>query len=119
MNMRIGHIPVKVNPKTRESRLILSMPLYIWRSVSIILRSCITYRPRRTFFYCSLAPGLLGMAICIRFLYFYLFGIGSGHLQSLILAAVMLIISALIFALGILADLISENSFTAKIDRKR
>ena len=109
MNMRIGHVPIKVNPKTRESRLISSIPHYIWRSVSIILRSYITYRPMRTFFYCSLAPGLLGLAICIRFLYFYLFGSGSGHLQSLILAAVLLIISALIFALGILADLISAN----------
>jgi glycosyltransferase involved in cell wall biosynthesis len=109
MNMRIGHVPIKVNPKTRESRLISSIPHYIWRSVSIILRSYITYRPMRTFFYCSLAPGLLGMAICIRFLYFYLFTSGSGHLQSLILAAVLLIISALIFALGILADLISAN----------
>ncbi len=109
MNMRIGHVPIKVNPKTRESRLISSIPHYIWRSVSIILRSYITYRPMRTFFYCSLAPGLLGLAICIRFLYFYFFGSGSGHLQSLILAAILLIISALIFALGIFADLISAN----------
>ena len=109
MHMRIGHVPIKVNPKTRESRLISSIPRYIWRSVSIILRSYITYRPMRTFFYFSLVPGLIGLAICIRFLYFYLFGSGTGHLQSLILAAVLLIISSLIFALGILADLISAN----------
>ncbi|MHC5088692.1 MAG: glycosyltransferase family 2 protein, partial [Planctomycetota bacterium] len=45
MNMRIGHVPIGVNPKTRESRLISSIPKYIRRSVSIILRSYITYKP--------------------------------------------------------------------------
>ncbi|MHC4417843.1 MAG: glycosyltransferase family 2 protein, partial [Planctomycetota bacterium] len=48
MNMRIGHVAIEVNPKTRESRLISSVPRYIWRSVSIILRSYVTYKPLRT-----------------------------------------------------------------------
>ncbi|RKY08741.1 MAG: glycosyltransferase family 2 protein [Planctomycetota bacterium] len=110
MNMRIGHVPVQVNPKTRESRLISSMPLYVWRSVSIILRSYVTYKPLRTFFYFSLIPGLTGLAICLRFLYFFVItGSGRGHLQSLILAAILLIVSFLLFMLGILGDLISAN----------
>ncbi|MCK4627748.1 MAG: glycosyltransferase family 2 protein, partial [Sedimentisphaerales bacterium] len=48
MNVRIGHVQIKVNPKTRESRLISSIPRYVWRSSSIILRSYITYKPLRT-----------------------------------------------------------------------
>jgi glycosyltransferase involved in cell wall biosynthesis len=110
MNMRIGHVPVQINPKTRDSRLISSMPRYVWRSVSIILRSYVTYKPLRTFFYFSLAPGLAGLAICLRFLYFFAVkGTGGGHLQSLILAAILLIVAFMLFMLGILGDLISAN----------
>ena len=64
----------------------------------------------RTFFYLAIVPGVTGLAICMRFLYYYFFsGSGSGHLQSLILAAVLLIMSFLLVMLGILADLISAN----------
>jgi glycosyltransferase involved in cell wall biosynthesis len=109
MNIRIGHVPIRVNPQTRQSRLISSIPHYIWRSISIILRSYIIYKPLRTFFYCSLVPGLLGLAICLRFLYFFLTSSGGGHIQSLLLAVVLLIIAFQLIVLGILADLISAN----------
>ena len=110
MHMRITHVPIKVNPKTRESRLISSIPRYVRRSGSIILRSYITYKPLRTFFYFSLLPALAGLAICLRFLYFYVSEqSASGHIQSLILAAVLLIIAFLLLSLGILADLMSAN----------
>ncbi len=110
MNMRIGHVSVQVNPKTRESRLITSIPRYVWRSVSIILRSYVMYKPLRTFFYFSLAPGFAGLALCLRFLYFFVIkDAGAGHVQSLILAAMLLIVSFLLLSLGILGDLISAN----------
>lgn len=110
MNMRIGHVSIQVNPKTRESRLITSIPRYVWRSVSIILRSYVMYKPLRTFFYFSLAPGLVGLALCLRFLYFFAIqGSGAGKVQSLILAAMLLIVSFLLLSLGILGDLISAN----------
>jgi glycosyltransferase involved in cell wall biosynthesis len=110
MNMRIGHVPIQVNPKTRESRLISSIPRYVWRSVSIILRSYVMYKPLRTFSYFSLVPGLIGLTICLRFLYFFVIkGSGAGHVQSLILAAMLLIVSFLLLSLGILGDLISAN----------
>lgn len=110
MDMRMGHVPIKTNPKTRESRLISSIPLYVWRSVSIILRSYITYQPFRTFFYFSLPPAILGLTLCLRYLYYFLVtGSGRGHLQSLILAAILLIMSFHMFSLGILGDLISAN----------
>jgi len=109
MNMRIGHVPIKVNPKTRESRLISSIPRYVWRSVSIILRSYVMYKPLRTFFYFSLAPGFAGLALCLRFLYFFAILGSGGKVQSLILAAILLIASFLLLSLGILGDLISAN----------
>ena len=109
MNMRIGYVPIKVNPKTRDSRLISSLPRYIWRSGTTILRSYITYKPLRTFLYAASLPALIGLALCLRFVYFYMTAGGGGHLQSLILAAILLIISFLLFSLGILADLIRVN----------
>jgi glycosyltransferase involved in cell wall biosynthesis len=110
MNMRIGHVPVQVNPKTRESRLISSIPLYVWRSVSIILRSYVMYKPLRTFFYFSLTPGFAGLVLYLRFFYFFVMkGSGAGHVQSLILGTMLLIVSFLLLSLGILGDLISAN----------
>jgi len=109
MNMRIGHTPVNVNPKTRESRLITSTLRYILRSGKIILRSYVTYKPLRTFLYAASVPAFIGLILCVRFVYFYMFGRGSGHLQSLILAAILLIISFVLFSLGILADLTRVN----------
>lgn len=109
MHMRIGHVPIQVNGKLRESRLISSIPKYITRSVSIILRSYITYKPLRTFVFSALVPGLIGLFLCLRFLYYFFFESGSGHLQSLILAAILLIIAFHLISLGILADLISAN----------
>ncbi len=109
MNMRIGHVPIQVNPKTRKSRLISSVPRYLWRSVSIILRSYVTYKPLRTFFYASLVPTIAGLAICLRFLYYFFTEQSSGHIQSLILAAILLLIGFHLFTLGIVADLSSAN----------
>jgi len=105
MNMRIGHVPIQVNPKTRESRLISSIPRYLWRSSSIILRSYITYKPLRTFFYLAVLPALTGLALMARWL---LLG-ARGHVPSLIVASVLIIISFLLLVLGILSDLISAN----------
>jgi glycosyltransferase involved in cell wall biosynthesis len=105
MNMRIGHVRIKVNPKTRESRLISSVPRYVWRSSSIILRSYITYKPLRTFFYSALIPALTGLSICVYWLLFF----RSGHQQSLLLGVTLILIALLLMVLGILADLISVN----------
>lgn len=109
MNMRIGHVPIQVNPKKRESRLISSIPNYLWRSAAIIVRSYITYKPLRTFCYLSLIPAVFGLAICFRFLYYYLTGNGAGHIQSIILAMILLLISFYLLVLGILADLLAVN----------
>ena len=109
MNMRIASVPIEVNPKTRESRLISSIPRYISRSATIIVRSYVTYRPFRTFSYAALVAGLIGLLPWLRFLYFWFKGERGGHIQSLILGATLLIISFNLFALGILGHVISDN----------
>jgi hypothetical protein len=109
MHMRIGHVPIRTHPTVRPSRLIHSVPNYLGRSMVIILRSYITYKPLRMFFYASLFPLLAGLGLCGRFLWFYITGSGKGHLQSLILAAVLLILAFHLITLGILSDLISAN----------
>lgn len=109
MGMKISHVPIDINPKTRESRLFKSEYHYVMQSWPILLRSYVIYKPLRTFFYCSLIPGIPGLILCFRFLYHFIVSRSSGYVQSLILAAVLLIMSFHLMALGILADLISTN----------
>lgn len=109
MQMRIRHVPVEVNLKTRESRLMSSMGQYIFHSTLIILGSYIRCRPLSTFLYLSIIPGLAGFAIGLRFLYYFFTGHPAGHIQSLILAAILLLIAVHFMILGIIADLMSTN----------
>ena len=108
--MAIVSVPIRTNDFLRESRLISSIPAYLSRSINTILRIFMTYQPLAFF----RIPGALsfgiGTLLGLRFLYFYVFsGTSSGHIQSLILAAVLLILGSLLFVFGLLADLISVN----------
>jgi len=109
MNLRVGHVPIHVNLKARESRLISSVPCYVWRSAAIILHSYMTYKPLRTFLLDAIPPLSLGGLLCLRFMYYRWLGDGAGHVQSLLLATILLILSFLMVVLGVLADLISTN----------
>ena len=109
MDMRIVSIPIEINPKTRDSRLMKSIPSYIFRSVLVIMRSYVIYKPFMTFFYAFLITGIVGLIPCLRFLYYY-FGQGSsGHIQSLLFGIVMLIVSFNMLSLGIIGHIISTN----------
>ena len=102
-------VPVRVNPDLRPSRLVRSIPLYLQRSALTIGRIFVTYRPLRFFLAVSALLCALGCLIGVRFLFEYARGHGNGHVQSLILAAILMIGSMLFFMLGLLADLISVN----------
>jgi hypothetical protein len=67
------------------------------------------YRPLKVFSIFSSLFVLMGLFLGIRFLVYYFQGIGSGHIQSIILAAVLLIIGFQTFLIGLVADLISAN----------
>jgi glycosyltransferase involved in cell wall biosynthesis len=110
MNMHIRNVPVGVNPKLRESRLMRSTLHYIWNSTFIILNSYVSYKPMRIFSYFALVPGLIGFLIGLRFLvYFIVAENPTGGTQSLILTAILIIIAFNLFALGIVAHLTGAN----------
>jgi hypothetical protein len=107
--MAITHVPISTNAKTRESRLFKSIPNFINRQLSSMIRMYAMYEPLRVFFSIGLMLSIIGMIPIVRFLYFYFTGSGAGHLQSLVLGGVLLIIGFITFMIGLVADLISFN----------
>jgi glycosyltransferase involved in cell wall biosynthesis len=108
-NMAVEYIPVNTNEQVRPSRLMRGIPDYLANSGSIIMRAYTMYRPLRVFTLISLVFLLAGLIGTGRFLYFYVIGQGAGHVQSLILSAVLLIVGFQIFLIGLVADLIGFN----------
>jgi glycosyltransferase involved in cell wall biosynthesis len=108
-NMTVVSVPIRVNGDLRPSRLVRSIPNYIKRSMVTMFRIFIVYQPLRFFLTVSVFPLVLGLVIGGRFLWYVLQGVGTGHVQSLILAAVLLIVGFLTFLLAILGDLLSVN----------
>ena len=107
--LAVTSIPIQTNPKTRESRLFKNIPSFIKQSLSTMLRVYTMYQPLKVFFYIGILLIIIGLFPSIRFLYYYLSGKGSGHIQSLIFASIMLVVGFNILMIGIVADLISFN----------
>lgn len=107
--MAVTSVPVGTNPKTRESRLFSSIPRFIERSVTTLLRMYTMYRPLRVFLFIGLTMSVIGLAPIMRFVYFYMIGDGGGHIQSLIIGGALLIMGLMTFLVGLVADLISHN----------
>ncbi len=105
----ITWVPIRTNPELRPSRLFKSIGGYVKKSMLIILRAYMMYKPLRVFSSMALVPTLIGLGIGVRFLVFYANGKGAGHVQSLILACTTIIIGFLTFMIGLVADLISAN----------
>jgi glycosyltransferase involved in cell wall biosynthesis len=108
-NIPIAHVPISTNPATRESRLANSTLSFVGQQLLSMIRMYAMYEPFRVFFYIGLILSGIGSLPIIRFLYFYFSGDGSGHIQSLILGGVLLVIGFVTFLFGLLADLISFN----------
>jgi glycosyltransferase involved in cell wall biosynthesis len=107
--MAIASVPVKTNPVERPSRLFKSIPRFISLSVATMLRAFSMYKPLRVFFLIGLVLSVAGAVPVLRFLYFWMLGDGVGHIQSLILGGVLLVIGFMAFLIGLVADLISFN----------
>jgi glycosyltransferase involved in cell wall biosynthesis len=105
----IAHVPIGTNPRTRPSRLFRNIWSYLKQSGSTIVRIYTMYEPLKVFTTIGLATFAAGLATSLRFLYFYLTQTGSGHLQSLLLAAVLLIVGFQVMLMGLVADVISAN----------
>jgi glycosyltransferase involved in cell wall biosynthesis len=107
--MAIAHVPIRSNPKTRPSRLFDSVWTYVKRSASTIVRIYTMYEPFKVFTSIGSLTFAAGFAISLRFLYFYFNNDGQGHLQSLLLAAVLMIVGFQVMLIGLVADVISAN----------
>jgi len=108
----IEWVPISVNAKTRESRLITSISAKVRKSGGTILRMVTLYRPFRTF---MLFAGLFfvpGAFLLARFFYYYIVRGGQGGtglVQSVVIGGVCVMVAVQMFVLGILADLLSAN----------
>jgi len=115
--MAIRFVTVRTNEPLRPSRLIKSIPDYVVKSMLTIVRIFMTYRPFRFFAVPGAIAFITGLLISLRFVYFYATGSGAGHIQSLILAAMLLGTGFFLCVVGLMADLISVNrKLLEKID---
>jgi glycosyltransferase involved in cell wall biosynthesis len=109
-DLRIVSVPVRTNPVTRRSRLVRSTFDYVWRNGVALVRMSVVYRPFRFFMIPALASFALATAIGLRFLVAYLAAGGvAGHVQSLILMAVLYGIAAALGVVAFLGDLFTIN----------
>ncbi|MBU1693641.1 MAG: glycosyltransferase family 2 protein [Verrucomicrobia bacterium] len=108
-NMRIAQVPVRTNPKLRESRLMRNMVTYIARQSANMLRIYLLYEPLKTFLWAGTIALLPGMALMIRFLHSHFTRVQGGRIQSLIIATVFLLIALGCFLLGLLGDVLAKS----------
>ena len=102
-------VPIRTNGELRPSRLFNSMMGYVKKSMVTILRALMMYKPLMFFSIIGIIVFGLGAALGIRFLVFYFQGVGSGHIQSLILASTLMMLGFSTIVIGLQADLISAN----------
>lgn len=107
--MAMTAVPVRTNGELRPSRLFNSMLGYVKKSMITIIRAFMMYKPLRFFTLIGSIPFIAGVLIGVRFLVYYLQGLGSGHVQSLIFAAVLIILGFQTIVAGLQADIISAN----------
>jgi glycosyltransferase involved in cell wall biosynthesis len=117
--MNVTSVPIRTNEKMRPSRLIRSIPSYILKSVLIIIRIFVVYRPFRFFFTIGLIILFCGTALGVRFLWYYFTAGGQGHIQSLILASILIGIGFQTIVVAFIADLLSVNRRLAEDIRYR
>jgi hypothetical protein len=108
--LRVVSVPVRAHPPVRPSRLFTSTFKYVLLQGSNVLRITALYKPMKVF---SIAGGLFvlaGAALGLRFLGYYFFGANpGGHIQSLILAAVLIVVGFQTLLIALLADLVAIN----------
>jgi glycosyltransferase involved in cell wall biosynthesis len=108
-NMAIRSVPVGVNADLRPSRLVKSIGGYLKKSIATILRILVVYSPFRFFMVLGTALFGLGVLVGLRYVYFLLIGEGAGHVQSVILAGLLLTIGFQTALIAFIADLLAVN----------
>ncbi len=109
-NITLAHVPIRVNPKLRESRLFKGMWAYVTLSLGTMLRVYLLYQPLK--FFLTLSALSLGLSVALFARFLIIFALQpqqSGHVQSLVVAGALAVIGVLLVALGVLSDLIAMN----------
>lgn len=107
--LAITSVPIRTNADLRPSRLVKSIRSYIYRSIVTIFRIFMAYKPMRFFMWPGALSIFVGLIVGLRFLLLFAGGHGQGHIQSLILMAVLMLIGFQLVVFGLMADLISVN----------
>ncbi|MBI4517284.1 MAG: glycosyltransferase family 2 protein [Deltaproteobacteria bacterium] len=107
----VTHVPVSTNEPRRPSQLFASSWSYVKRSAGTMLRIYALYEPLKVFSYVGGLMILFGTALGMRFLYYFFTAGGAGHLQSLMLTVLLIIVGFQIVLIGLVADLIGGNRY--------
>ncbi len=107
--LKLVSVPIETNAPTRPSRLFSSIWQHIRKSATDIIRVYSMYQPLKIFIWLGVITFIIGLIPIIRFVIFYFNNDASGKIQSLILGAMLIIISVNFFALGIIGDLLAKN----------
>jgi len=107
--MSVETVPIHPNPETRKSRLCKSTWAYIKRSALVIIRSFLMYRPFKFLGTLGATFFVIGFCISFRYLILLLTQRAGGHIQSLILASLLMMLGVLVFVCGMMADIIAAN----------
>ena len=102
-------VPVRTNEELRPSRLFNSMFGYVKKSMLAIVRAFIMYKPLKFFTIVGLIPFILGTGIGIRYIVLLITGNVGGHVQSLILASILILMGFMTIIIGLQADIIAKN----------
>ena len=103
-------VPIRTNPKARESRLFSNVGEFVFKSGMISLRTYARYKALKIFTTFGILAFSAGCLLGLRFVYYYVFtSEGLIHVQSVILAAILLLAGFQMFLTGIVADLIATN----------
>jgi hypothetical protein len=109
-DLRVASVRVRARPPARRSRLFTSVGKYVLVQGANVLRITALYKPLKIFSAAAAIFLFAGLALGVRFLLYYFFGENpGGHVQSLILAAVLIVVGAQTFLIALLADLVAIN----------
>ncbi|EPR42103.1 glycosyl transferase family 2 [Desulfovibrio sp. X2] len=108
-HLAVASVPVDTNPKLRESRLFTSIPGFIKKQLSTMVRMYAMYQPLRVCFYIGTVLLLIGLVPIARFLFMYFTGSGEGHIQSLVLGGAFMVLGMVAYMFGIIADIVNFN----------
>jgi glycosyltransferase involved in cell wall biosynthesis len=109
MTVAIDHVPIRTNPKMRDSRLFKSISSYVRTNAMAIFRVYTQYEPLRVFLIAAAVVGLIAAVVWARFLVLFIQGDGAGHIQSVVLGSMLFVVAVQLAALGIIGDLLAAN----------